>query len=280
MTQKCLTIALLGVPNAGKSSLLNAIVGERLAAVHRKPQMTRRNLLGLMTEGDTQLIFIDTPGLHDRQATLNKKMHDSLMRAIDEADLVLVLLEVHRETPELLLQQMESVIKQKPILIAVNKCDKPQRDWVLDLNELKVKYLSEAMPISALNGVGVRELVEALKLRAKEHPFYYDPDDLTTSSLRDLAADTILEQVMEFLHDEIPYEIRIEIESYEDLPKKAAIRAVIIVNRDSQKGMVIGKRGSIIEKIRQESERKFAKIAGKPVKMNLFVKVEAGWIKE
>lgn len=244
MKQKCATIVFLGVPNSGKSTLMNAILGVKVAAVHRKPQMTRKNQLGIYTDDQYQLIFLDTPGIHESNKKLNKRMLKEIYDAVDEADTVAVLLEVNQKPPfvlEKLLTQLNS--QRKNIMILLNKIDLPAKFWVLQPDLVKKKYDVPVYMVSALKKTGIELLIETFKKSAGEHPFFYDSDDLTTSTYREIAADCIREKIMEFLHKEIPYETAVVIESYKENPKKIKIDAVIVVNQGSQKAIMLGKGG-------------------------------------
>ncbi len=277
--QKCLTIAFLGMPNAGKSTLMNSIIGEAIAAVHPKPQMTRHNLLGICTQENTQLIFIDTPGLHQATTKLNQIMVQQLDAAIEEADLVCILLEVDKKVPLILDEYIKKIKTKKNLAILLNKTDQNLEKWCLDPKTVDQKYGLPVIPVSGLTGKGVGDLVKILKKEAKEHPFYYSEDDLTSSTCRELTSEYIREQVMEYLHQEIPYQISVKIESYKEKPNNVSIKAVIIVNKESQKGMVIGKNGKTIDKIRKAAIHKIKKLVQSRVSLSLFVKIEKDWIK-
>ena len=280
MTTKCATVALLGVPNSGKSTLLNSILGMKLAAVHRKVQMTRKNQLGIHTEHNCQLVFIDTPGIHHSDKALNKKMLGELRTALAGADIVLVLIEAQRSIPAIINAYLTDTQGSTKNIIVVNKTDEPKTDWQLDPEVLKQQYGLPVILISARQNTGIQDLIKFLQEGAPKHPFFYDADDLTTTSMRDIAADCIREKLMEYLHDEIPYETGVVVEEYQEGKKKIKIKATIMVNHKSQKGIVIGHKGENIAKIRQAAERDFGVICEKFVSLQLFVKVDDGWIKD
>lgn len=277
--QKCATVALLGIPNAGKSTLINNIIGEKIAAVHRKPQTTRKSLIGIHTEKNCQLVLIDTPGLHESDKKLNKKMLHELNQAIAEADILAVLLEINHEVPQIIDHYIDKIRGSKDVLLILNKIDLPKGEWVLDPQDVQKKYNLPIIQISALKNNGQAALIKELQNRASTHPFFYDKDDLTTASYRLIAENCIMENVMEQLHQEIPYQTAVKIESYKEGEKKIHIKAVIIVNRSSHKGMVIGKQGLAIKKIRQAAERELHKLTGQTVTLSLFVKVDQDWLK-
>ncbi|MFH1355980.1 MAG: GTPase Era [bacterium] len=279
MATKSLTIALLGVPNAGKSTLINAIVGQSLAAVHHKPQMTRRNLLGIHTKNNTQLIFIDTPGLHKPEGVLNEIMMQNLNEALAEADLVCVLLEADRKPPAIITDAISRLHDDKKLVLLLNKADVNSKDWVLDPKKLITQFQLPLFVVSALKNKGIDGLIDYLQKEAVEQPFFYNEDDLTTATCRDLVKEYIRQEVMEHLHQEIPYHVGVVIDSFEEKEKKSAIKAAIIVNRDSQKGMVIGKGGKTIDKIRKAAILRIKELMGTPITLSLYVKVDQNWIK-
>lgn len=274
-------IALFGAPNAGKSTLLNALVGERLAPVHRKAQMTRKNLVGLCSRAGCQLVFIDTPGFHDEDKAFNQELRLELNRALEDCERVLVLLDAGQALVPFLRQRIESVMREKETLIVLNKTDLPPAKHRLD-----EKSLREAFPgavviaVSALTGKGVEALRKRLEDSARPGPFLFPEDDLTTANLRELAAQTVLEKVMEHLHEELPYQIAVTVESYAESAERDTISAVIAVNRDSQKGMVIGRGGATLKKIGSDARRALEEFLGRKVRLELFVKVDRDWVKD
>ncbi|MBF0105795.1 MAG: GTPase Era [Deltaproteobacteria bacterium] len=279
MTQKTATIALIGIPNAGKSTLMNALIKAKVAAVHRKPQMTRKNQIGIITDGTTQLVFVDTPGLHQNTKVLNQIMQRELYRVIDESDVIAILVEVHTPVPVEIEAVIQSVKKKKKEwALIINKMDMPPHRHVLNKEDLQQKYQASVLAVSALKEDGLAALLDYLKGQAREHPFCYDPDDLTTATCREIAAECLREKMMEYLHKEIPYESTVYIEAYKEGPQKIKIDAVIVVNKKSQKGIVLGENGVNIRRIRKAAELEFAKVVGVKVVFKLFVKVDDGWV--
>lgn len=278
---KSAIIALFGPPNAGKSTFLNTILKEKLAPVHAKPQMTRKNLLGILTEEDVQLVFIDTPGFHSSQQLLNKRLHDELMSAVKDCDVVLVFLDTSRELDEVLRNQIHEICQKKDVVFVLNKKDLPEKYKKNSPENIQKEFTSsEIFLISATKGKGLDELIKALKHKAPEGPFFYSEDEFTTATMREIAVNIIQEKIMEFLKQELPYECVVSIESYKETPEKDIIHGSIIVNRTSQKGMVIGKGGEILKKIGQAARLELQKFLQKKVQLKLFVKVDKNWLKK
>ncbi len=269
-------VVIVGLPNAGKSTLLNRLVGEKLAPVHRKAQMTRKNLLGVCTRGDVQIAFLDTPGLTDIDKPLNRLLKKETQMALSQADIVLVL----QDVLESVSPRLEEIVatSRSPLLLAMNKIDGAGEKQALSAEILRTPF-AQVFRLSALTGEGVDALWDALAAMAPESPHHYADDDLTDVSVRDLAAEIIREHVMQNLHEEIPYEAAVHIESYKEETTLHRIEAVIIVNKNSQKGMVIGKGGATLKKIGTAARQDLAKLAGAKVHLALFVKVDENWIK-
>jgi GTP-binding protein Era len=278
---KSSVIALFGAPNAGKSTLLNALVGERLAPVHRKAQMTRKNLVGLCSREGCQLVFIDTPGFHDEDRPFNRELRQELNRALSDCDHVLVLIDAGQALDPLLRQKIEAVIREKAVLFVLNKADLPPAKRRLDEKAMRAAFPGgDIISISALTGKGVEALRKRLEDEAHPGPLLFPEDDLTTANLRELAAQTVLEKVMEHLHEELPYQIAVAVESYVESTARDTISAVIAVNRDSQKGMVIGRGGITLKKIGSDARRALEQFLGRKVRLELFVKVDRDWVKD
>jgi GTP-binding protein Era len=281
-------IAIIGRPNVGKSTLLNALLGQKLAAVSPKPQMTREKILGIKTLPNAQLLFLDTPGLHKPHRSLNEYMVEAAREGLGDADLVLVLVEprspVSREDQDILRSVKE---RGKPLVVAINKIDTVDRRVLLPLMDALLKEFGAqaVVPVSALSASGLDRLEAELLDRLPEGPVYFPEDQVTDRSERFLAAEIIREKVMDLLREEVPYSTAVVIESFQepdaaDRKKVTRIQAAIIVEKDSQKGIVIGKGGQMIKKIGESARKELETLLEGPVYLELFVKVESDWTKD
>lgn len=278
--QKILTIAIIGMPNAGKSTLLNRILGEKIVPVHRKAQMTRKNTLGVFTEDNTQLVFVDTPGLHDDKGLLNQNIMKDISEALSGADLVAVLLSVTEKISEKMDAFLQEHASDKNVIIIFNKMDAAPNSWKFNPQELVERFSCPHFPVSALKGSGLDALLTEFKKRAEPGEFIFDPDVLTNKNLRDIAADFIREKMMEYVHEELPYQCAIIIEKFDEKPKNTTIKACVVVNRESQKAMVIGKGGENIARIRRAAIQDLKRLLDVPVRLSLFVKVDPSWVEK
>lgn len=278
---RCGTFALFGAPNAGKSTLLNALVGETLAPIHYKPQMTRKNLVGVVTRGLSQFVFIDTPGFHDDDRPLNRELRREAERAIDDVAAVLVLIDVTQPIDKDLREKTTRLLAKVPVLFVLNKTDEPRAKWRWDAQKISECWPgASSVAVSALRGEGFAALFAALDALSVEGPFWFPEDDMTTANLREIASQAVFQQIMEALHEEIPYQIAVVVESYRELGARDEIAAAIIVNRDSQKGMVIGRGGVTLKAIGSKARKALEAFLGRKVRLDLFVKVDRDWIND
>lgn len=274
----CGTVAIVGLPNAGKSSLLNALVDFKIAPVHPKPQMTRKNILGIVTQNNHQLIFIDTPGYNTRDELLTKRMLQDIRKAMDEADVVIFLWGKDQKDFEIFSEWVSKLYAAKPSYLVLNKNDLSGFDFNKAqalADSLKMKTIE----VSAKTKEGIAELLEALSKHCYLHPYFYPEDDVSAASMREIAKGFLHESLMEVLGEELPYQSGVVIESYKEQAQMHSIRAVIIVNKESQKGMVIGKKGLTLGRIGKRTRLALEKNFGVKVFLELFVKVENNWIK-
>ncbi len=288
-------VALLGVPNAGKSTLLNSLLGEKLTAVCDKPQTTRKRFKGILNSKSSQIIFLDTPGIHTSDKKLNQFMHAEVDEAIRDADVLCFLLPVDQKLPQSLAQLIKKLESKKP-LIFLTKCDLEKKLWKLDITEALSLSNAKIVPISAVSGESLKILLQALERRLPEAPALYPVDELTDVSMREIAAEIIREKIVELTHQEIPYSTAVVIDTYKDpinfpspLEGEGAqrggekvmthIEASIIVDQDSQKGIVIGKGGELIKQIGSLARADLQKIIGTQVFLGLNVKVDKNWTK-
>jgi GTP-binding protein Era len=270
------TVTVAGRPNAGKSTLLNRLVGQRLAITSPKPQSTRERVVGLITDENSQIILLDTPGLLEPAYALQKSMRDSSLRALDDADVIIHLIDALEGTVETLAAAAglpADRAPRAPTILTFNKADglsAGRRAALLTENP-------GAVVISALTGDGVSGLLDRVRSLLPEHPFYYDAEDLSTQNMRFFASEMIRETALEQLEDEVPYSIACEIEEFRETRSPVYIRAVLHVERDSQKRILIGAGGSRIKSIGTRARGKIEALIGSPVYLDLHVKVLPNW---
>ena len=269
---RCGVVALAGKPNVGKSTLLNALVGEHLAIVSPKPQSTRLPVVGLLTRDDTQFIFTDSPGLLEPEYKLHETMRAAALRAIADAE-VIAYLHPLSEFPA-------------PPLASVARLEKPARAPVLTVytkadlvppSDRPTVLPSDGVVVSAVRGEGVEQLLEMLGAALPESPFHYDPDAMATQPMRFFAAEFVREAAFELLHEELPYSVAVEIDEFREGQEPVYIRAVVYVERASQKGIVIGEGGRTIKAIGQTARGKIEALLGARVFLELHAKVLPKW---
>ncbi len=263
---KCGTVVLAGRPNVGKSTLLNAVIGEHLAIVSPKPQSTRLPVVGLLTRGDTQFIFTDSPGLLEPEYRLHEAMRAAALRAIEAAE-VIAYLHPLSEYPA-------------PPLDQVAKLERPPRAPVVTVYtkaDLVLPRPPSTVVVSAVTREGLDALLEALRAHVPDGPFHYDPDEIATQPMRFFAAEFVREAAFELLHDELPYSVAVEIDEFREGSAPVYIRAVVYVERDSQKGIVIGEGGRTIKALGAAARAKIAALLDGSVYLDLHVKVLPRW---
>jgi GTP-binding protein Era len=277
---RCGFIAIIGAPNAGKSTLVNTLVGTKVAIVSRKVQTTRTTLRGIAIEGQSQLVFIDTPGIFAPRRRLDRAMVEAAWGGAGDADMVLLVVDAARgidEDVERILARLEG---RKPLpLLALNKVDRVRKERLLELAaqlNARVPFAATFM-ISALDGDGVADLKAHLARSVPVGPWHYPPDEVTDAPLRVLAAEITREKIYDRLHDELPYQIAVETTAWREQGKALRIEQTILVERDSQKSIVLGKGGSMIKQLSTDARKEIADILGRPVHLFLFVKVREGW---
>jgi len=267
---RCGTVALAGRPNVGKSTLLNALVGEHLAIVAPKPQSTRLPVIGLLTRDDAQFIFTDSPGLLEPEYKLHEAMRAAALRAIADAE-VIAYLHPLSEYPAPPLAQVARLDRapRAPVVTVYTKADlcPPNRPTAQPPDVV----------ISAVTGAGLDALLFALRAHIPEGPFHYDPDELATQPMRFFAAEFIREAAFEQLHEELPYSVACEIDEFREGAEPVYIRAVVYVERDSQKGIVIGEGGRAIKALGAAARAKIETLLGQRVFLDLHVKVLPKW---
>jgi len=274
-------VALIGAPNAGKSTLLNQLIGQKLAIVTHKAQTTRTRIRGITMEGASQLVFVDTPGIHQKaHKAINRYMNQSALAMLHDVNVVLWLLEGTRwlDDDEWVLQQIKAI--KTPIILVVNKIDKvkDKSDLLPFLEKLQAQVeFHQVVPISAKNGYQVDVLWRTLAETLPEGPHGYEDDEVTDRSLRFLAAEVIREKAMRQLGEEVPYELTVEVESWKQEGEVTHIHALILVDKPSQKGIVIGKGGRRLKAIGRDARLDIEKLVDGKVMLNVWVKVKSGW---
>jgi len=278
---KCGYIALIGVPNVGKSTLLNRLVGEKLAITSPKPQTTRHRLLGILNLPEAQLLFLDTPGILEPKGPLHKTMVQAALTALSEADVVVWLVEPRPPDPQdrILMPHLRQL--PRPLIVAVNKIDLVAKPRLLPLMAAYHDLFPQApiIPLSARLGDGIEQLLaEVVKLLPAAPPLYPE-DQGTDSSERFLVAELIRERLFHHTGEEIPYAVAVLVEEFDESrrPQLIRIRAVIYVERQSQKGIVIGKHGRLLKIIGAEARAEIESLLGSQVYLELWVKVWKNW---
>ena len=267
-------VTVVGKPNAGKSTLLNRIVGEKLSIVSAKPQSTRNRIVGIHTEGDVQMILLDTPGLLNPRYALQETMRRAALTAIYDADVILYLVDgVEGSVPELAdVAELDRPLRA-PIVLAINKLDaltKGQRE-ALEERAPHAKF------ISATTGAGLDQLIPYLGTLLPDSPFLYPDDEISTQTVRFFASELVRETALEQLEDEVPYSVACEIEEFRETQSPVYIRAVLHVERDSQKRILIGAGGQRVRSIGRAAREKIEAFIGSPVYLDVWVKVLPNW---
>lgn len=278
---KCGYIAILGQPNVGKSTLLNKLVGQPLAIVTPKPQTTRNRITGVLTRPSAQMIFVDTPGYHSVPRPLNRHMLGQIEQTIHESDVFCFLVDPHPQDPSRD-DELIARLKAKARVVVVNKADTlTQEERKERAEDLRKRWdLKELFFISALQGDGVEELLTVFEERLPEGEAFFPADTLTELPVRFLAAEAIREQAMGLLYQEVPYGLAVDILEFEEKPQITVIRANLVVEKDSHKGMVIGKKGEMIKKIGTRAREKIEfMLEGQKVFLELTAKVDPNWTK-
>lgn len=282
--QKSAFIAIVGRPNVGKSSILNAMIGQKVAIVSNKPQTTRTRIMGVLTEGDDQLVFIDTPGMHKPKTSLGKYMVRSVNESVSGVDACLLVTEADREptqTELMLIDKFKSL--DLPAILAINKIDTLKNKEVLMAQILKYSKLYDfaaIVPVSAHDGDGINELKEALKEFAMEGGHFFEEDALTDQSERNLAAEMIREKILRLTDREIPHGTAVVVEKMrtrDDGSDIMDVDATIYCEKDSHKGIIIGKGGSMLKKISSQARQDMENFFDCKVNLQTWVKVKEDW---
>jgi GTPase len=283
--QRCGLIAIVGKPNVGKSTLLNALVGQKISITSRKAQTTRHRITGIRTQGTAQFVFVDTPGFQTRHGTaLNRSLNKTVMGAVGDVDLVLFVVEAGKFTPAD--AKVLGLLKPGiPVVLVANKLDELHRrgDAAPWLQETAKRHeFAEIVPMSAKNAKDIERLLPICEKYLPEQPWWYAEDELTDRSEKFLAGETVREKLFRLTGDELPYTSTVVVDKFEEEPspkhkRMVRIAATIIVERDSHKAMVIGDKGERLKRIGMETRQELEKLMDCKIFIELWVKVRSGW---
>jgi GTPase len=279
-------VALIGEPNAGKSTLTNYMVGAKVSIVTHKVQTTRARIRGVAIEGDAQIVFVDTPGLFQPRRRLDRAMVAAAWGGASDADVIVLLVEAHRgvtEGVERILEGLEEIGQGRTVALAINKIDKVQSEVLLALTkDLNDRYnFAETFMISAEKGHGVKDLRKWLAERLPEGPWLYPEDQIADLPMRMIAAEMTREKLTLRLHQELPYQLTVETENWEERKDGSArVDQIIYVARDGHKGIILGKRGETIKAVSQSARAELEEFMGRKIHLFLQVKVRPNWLEE
>jgi GTPase len=273
-------VAIVGRPNAGKSTLVNRLVGQKVAIVTSKPQTTRNRIQGIVTRPEGQIVFIDTPGLHDAKTALNRQMMREVAAALEGIDVLLMMVDASRPFPHadaLLLEKGKRF--QTQTILALNKIDRVPKAKLLPMLESFAKAFPFAalIPISALKGDGIDELLQEISKHLPEQEPFFPEDQITDQPERFLASEIVREKAIELTYHEVPHALSVVVDKYEEKPNLLRIEATLHVERDSQKKILIGAKAAMLKKIGTEARKELEKLLGSKIYLGLFVKVAPGW---
>jgi len=279
-------IAIAGPPNVGKSTFLNAIIGQKISITSEKPQTTRNRIAGISHHKDAQLIFLDTPGIHLTKKTFNQKMVDVAFSAINDVDLILLMVDAAKPAPRsenIILERLEKK-RKPPVLLALNKIDRVKKPDLLPMiDKWRCAYpFASIYPVSAKMGTQMDETAEAIKALLPEGPPYYPLDMVTDIPEEFILTEIIREKVFRLTEEEVPFSTAVSIDLIEEDEESNRVRvnAKIHVERDSQKKIIIGKNGSKLREIGKAARLEMKRLMGVPVYLNLFIRVEKNWSRD
>lgn len=273
-------VAIIGRPNAGKSTLVNTLVGRKVAIVSPRPQTTRNRIQGIVNRDNAQIVLIDTPGIHKPDSVLSRQMMDEAEHALEGIDILSLIVDATAEFgagDRFVLEWLKRF--HGPIFLLLNKVDRVRKPLLLLLIDRyrQASEFAEIFPVSALSGEGCADLVGAWLARLPEAPPYFPEDQFTDQPERFLAAEIVREKAIYATREEIPHAVAVLVDSFEESEELIKIRATIYVERDGQKGILIGKGGEMIKKIGTEARKELESILGARIFLDLFVKVQANW---
>ena len=278
-------VAIIGAPNVGKSTLLNRLIGQKIAITSKKPQTTRHRILGVVHLPEAQMIFLDTPGIHRAKGPLNVRMVEVALKVLGDVDLIVFIIEAasaDNASEEIILESLKK--RDLPVILAINKVDLVKKGKLLPLmEEWDAAYpFQTIVPISALNGTQIDELVKEMVALLPEGPKYYPEENITDMPERFIAAEMIREKVFRLTEQEIPYGVAVTVESFKERPGKnlVDIMATIHVERESQKPMIIGKGGKMLKRIGEQARIDIEQMVGRKVFLKLWVRVQKKWTRD
>jgi len=274
-------VSLVGRPNAGKSTLMNALIGQKIAIVADKPQTTRNSIQGVLTLEEAQVVFLDTPGIHKADTPLNKRMMETVRASLEERDLLLFLIDAARPSMEEDRRALDMIRKTgTPVVLVLNKVDLlPRKDTLLPLIE-KYKEMHEFadfVPVSAAKGTGLDELRKVILERMPEGPAYFPKDHVTDQPERFLAAELVREKVLLATRQEVPHSVTVAVDRWEETASITRIYATIRVERPGQKGIIIGAGGATLKRIGTQARHEMERLFGMKIYLDLHVRVQPGW---
>lgn len=276
-------VAIAGRPNVGKSTLMNAFLGQKIAAISRRPQTTRRRQLGILTLENAQVIFIDTPGIHIARHKLGEYMNYDAATALNDADVVLWMVDcsvMPTEEDEIVARRIQELVEPAKVLLTLNKIDRIPTGQIA---EYKIAYgyllpQVQVVPISAINGVNLDGLLNAILERLPPGEQLYDPEQITDLYEREIAADLLREAALQHLREEVPHAVAVRIDEYTERGDSGAyIAATLIVEKESQKGIVIGRQGEMLKKISTTARQQIEQMSRRKVYLEVRVKVNKNW---
>jgi len=278
---RCGYVSIIGRPNVGKSTLLNNILGQKISITSKKPQTTRHQILGIKTEDDTQVVYVDTPGLHLKEhKAINKYMNKAASESLRHVDVIVFLVDRTKWTEEdsFVLDKVKAA--KSPVILVINKVDRAddKNQLLPHIEQLAEKYaFNEIIPVSAKKGEGVPELEALIDQYLPKGIHYFPEDQITDRSQRFLASEIVREKIMRQLGEELPYSVTVEIEEFKSVKHVLHISALILVERNGQKKIVIGEKGEQIKIIGRDARKDMEKLFDSKIMLNLWVKVKRGW---
>lgn len=277
-------VSIIGRPNVGKSTLLNGIIGEKISAISSKPQTTRQNITFIYTDDDAQIIFLDTPGMQKPKNKLGEYMLEESKAGIEDADVITYIVDTSNrigKQERAIIDILKKYKGKMPIILLINKIDTVKKEELLQVIDMynKEEIFDEIIPISALNSDGVDIYIKTVKDYLQEGPMFYPEDMITDRNERFIAQELIREKALKYLQEEVPHGIAVEIEKFKKREEKDLydINAIVYVERESHKGIVIGKNGQMLKKIAQESRESIENLIGSQVNLQVWIKVDKNW---